>query len=261
MKFKEKRPLYLLKEVAEILRGEKGCAWDKKQTSKTLKPYLLEEVYELCEAIDNEDQENMKEELGDYMYQAFAHAQIADENKNFSIDDVAQAMVDKLIRRHPHVFGNISGNNEKEISLRWEKIKKEEKKERTSILEGVPKALPALVKAYRVQEKVSKVGFDWSKGEEVLAKIEEEVLEFKEALAVKKREEIEEEAGDLLFSLVNFLRFYKINSEDVLQRATIKFSRRFKKIEEKIREQGKEFENFSLAELDQFWEEVKSEER
>jgi len=255
--FKEKRPLYILKELAQILRGEDGCAWDKKQTPKTLRPYLIEEVYELYEALESDDPEKIKEELGDYLYQAFAQAQIAMEKKQFSIDEVAQGIIDKLILRHPHVFGQEQTLEADEVKARWEKIKKKEKPERKSILEGVPKHLPALLKAYRVQEKVSKVGFDWSKLDEVVLKLEEELKEFKRAVALADKDNIAEEVGDILFSLVNVLRFLEIDPESALQKSVAKFMSRFQIMEKMALREGFKLEEKSLEELDLLWEESK----
>ena len=201
MEFKEKRPLYLLEEIAAILRGENGCAWDKEQTSASLKPYLIEEAYEVYEAIEKGDSDNLKEELGDLLYQVYAHAQIKKEEGDFTIDDVAQGIVTKLVRRHPHVFGNETVKDAREVIERWEKIKKKEKADRESILDGVPSHLPALLKAYRVQQKAARLGFDWEKIDDAAGKLDEEVAEFREALKSPDRNEdaITGEFGDVLF--------------------------------------------------------------
>ncbi len=257
MNFKETRPLYLLAEIADILRSKNGCAWDREQSHQTLKPYLIEEAYELYDAIESDDTKHMKEELGDLLYQIYAHAQIAAEKNNFTIDDVARGITDKLVYRHPHVFGDESAKDAKEVIDRWEKIKKTEKSHRESILDGVPAHLPGLLKAYRVQQKVSRVGFDWEKTDDVVAKIEEELEEFKEAFSSGNREHALEEAGDILFSMANLLRFAGINPEEALQKTVKKFITRFGHIEKRCEEMNREMEEMSLDELDGLWEEAK----
>jgi tetrapyrrole methylase family protein/MazG family protein len=259
MKFKEKRSLYRLKEVASILRGEEGCAWDRAQTSKTLKPYLIEEAYEVYEAIEKEDHKHLKEELGDLLYQIYAHSQIAEESNLFSIDDVARAIIEKLIRRHPHVFGDEIAYDKQEVIEKWEKIKKREKSHRDSILDGVPPQLPALLKAYRVQQKASRVGFDWDRIKDVLVKLDEETGEFKESIKQKDRRKIEDEIGDILFTIVNISRFLEINPEEALSRTVEKFILRFKFIEREVLKSGKEIEDMSPEELDSIWERSKGE--
>ncbi|MCP4136419.1 MAG: nucleoside triphosphate pyrophosphohydrolase [bacterium] len=261
MEFKEKQPLYLLAEIAEILRAEGGCAWDREQTSKTLRPYLIEEAYELYDAIESEDPEHIKEELGDCLYQAYAHAQIAKEQNQFTIDDVAMGIVTKLIRRHPHVFEDKEDKSASEVKIEWEKIKKTEKANRESILDGVPAHLPALLKAYRVQHKVADVGFDWEHIEDTVEKLDEEVGELKEAIALNDKENIIEEAGDILFSIVNVLRFIKVNPEEALRATIDKFVSRFKYIEEKVAAEEQDMNEMSLEELDELWEEAKNEKR
>ncbi len=258
--FKEKKlkPFYKLVEVMEKLRGENGCPWDKKQTHKSLKPYLIEEVYEVINAIDREDYEELKEELGDLLLQVVFHAQLAKEEGKFTIDDVANGIVEKLIRRHPHVFGDVKVSGSEEVLKNWEKIKKEEGKK--SIFDGVPEGLPALLKARRVQEKAKRVGFDWDSIDGTLDKVEEEVRELKEAVVNKDKEKISEEFGDLLFSLVNVSRFLGIDAEDSLRLTVNKFMDRFRSIEKKVRESGKKVEDYSLDELDRMWNEAKKEE-
>lgn len=260
MKFKEERPLYLLEEIATILRGENGCAWDREQTYESLKPYLIEEAYEVCEAIEKKDSENLREELGDLLYQVYAHAQIAREEGRFNIDDVARAIAEKLIHRHPHVFGNETASTAQEVIERWEKIKKKEKAGRESILDGVPAQLPSLLKAYRVQQKTSRLGFDWETIDGAAKKLDEEVAEFKEALsrnAGTDRAAIEGEIGDILFSIVNISRFAGVNPEDALGRTVEKVMRRFKFIEHEAAARGAKIEEMSLEEMDALWEEAK----
>src|SRR4030042_1151 len=233
MEFKAQRPLYVFEEIVSMLRDEKGCPWDRKQTHQTLRPYLIEEAYEALDAIDSGDPEHIKEELGDVLLQVALHPHIAREQKQFTIDDVAQCIVDKIILRHPHVFGDDTVTDADHVVERWEQIKKREKPHRTSLLDGVPKNLPALLKAYRVQQKVSRVGFDWERIEDAAGKLDEESGERKHALASTDRKNIVDEAGDILFSIVNPLRFMKINPEDALLTAIEKFIVRFQTIEKR----------------------------
>jgi tetrapyrrole methylase family protein / MazG family protein len=255
LKFKEERPLYMLMELASVLR--KKCPWDKEQTSKSLKPYLIEEAYEAYEAIESGDNEHMKEELGDLLYQVYAHSEIADEKNCFTIDDVAKGIIEKLIRRHPHVFGEEEVNDKHDVIKNWEIIKKKEKNHRESILDGVPKELPALLKAYRIQQKVSRVGFDWEKEEDIVKKLDEEVIEFKEVLKNTNPEKMKEEAGDILFTIVNILRFIDINPEEALSAAVQKFIHRFKFIELESAKENKNLNDMSLSEMDELWEKAK----
>ncbi len=257
MNLNDKQPLYRLKEVARILRAENGCPWDREQTFSSLKPYLVEETYEVYDAIESGDLNDLKEELGDLLYQIYAHSEIASETSSFTIDDVANGISDKLIRRHPHVFGNENITDSRGVKIRWEEIKKTEKMERNSILDGIPRHLPALVMAYRIQDKVSHVGFDWEKIDDAVAKLDEEVGEFKEAVTLDEQEKIVDEAGDILFSLVNVLRFKKIDAEDALRKTIDKFSTRFRYIEKRVKESGRQISDMSLEELDKFWEESK----
>ncbi len=252
-------PLYKLKEIASTLRSEHGCAWDKAQTSDTLKPYLIEEAYEVYQAIENGNNENLKEELGDLLYQIYAHAQLASEQNIFDIDDVASCVIEKLIRRHPHVFGNETAKDKYEVIDRWEKIKKKEKQNGQSLLDGVPIHLPALLKAYRVQQKVSRVGFDWDRIQDVVAKLHEEVNEFNTALKndSNNREALKEEIGDILFTIVNIARHVEINPEEALQHTVSKFITRFKHIETRLEEMNKDITQTPLQVLDALWEESK----
>ncbi len=257
MEFKSNSSLYKLREIAAILRAEGGCAWDRAQTSKTLKPYLIEEAYEVYEAIESGDPANLKEELGDLLYQVYAHSQIADEEGKFSIDDVADGISAKLVYRHPHVFGDEKAETSEEVIDRWEKIKKKEKAHRESILDGVPVHLPALLKAYRVQQKVSRIGFDWDKIEDVEAKLEEEISEFRESLGTEDHQHITEELGDMLFTLVNIARFLDINPEEALLKTVDKFMGRFRYVEKRSGEEKKDMDTMTLEELDALWEEAK----
>ncbi len=253
----DKNPLLRLKEIAAILRAENGCPWDREQNFISLKPYLIEEAYEVIDAIDKADIDEFREELGDLLYQVYAHAQIAAEQSLFTVDDVAQGIVDKLIRRHPHVFGDENINDSKGVKDRWEKIKKTEKSGRRSVLEGIPRHLPALTMAYRVQEKVSHVGFDWEKVDDAVKKIDEELNEFKEAVSNNSKEMMKDEAGDILFSIVNVLRFSGIDPEDALRGTVNKFIKRFRYIESVSESQGKSISSMTLEEMDSLWDESK----
>ena len=255
---RNKPPLYQLAEISSILRSENGCAWDREQTPKSLKPYLIEEAYELYDAIENEDNEHTLEELGDLLYQIYAHAQIASEKGLYDIDDVAMGISEKLVRRHPHVFGDEQVKDSSEVLEKWEQIKKKEKSERESILDGVPNHLPALLKAYRVQEKVSRVGFDWDNPDDALLKLDEEVAEFREAVASGKREHLVDEAGDILFSMVNVLRLCGVDAEEALQGTTKKFMSRFGAMERECRRNDMDMKDMGLEELDILWEKAKS---
>ncbi len=257
MKFNEKRPLYKLAEIAARLRAKDGCPWDIEQSNESLKPYLIEEAYEVYDAIDNKNDKNLKEELGDLLYLIFSHTQIKKEDEIFDIDDVAAGVIEKLIRRHPHVFGEESIKNSEEVSDRWEQIKKSEKSKEESILDGVPKNLPSLLKAYRIQEKVSRIGFEWEKVSGAIEKLDEEIAELKEALEKNNKDMIVEEAGDMLFSIVNILRYIKVNPEEALNGTTKKFTKRFKYIEKSVSKSGKNMEDMTLKELDLLWEESK----
>jgi tetrapyrrole methylase family protein / MazG family protein len=258
MNLKDTSPLYRLKEIARILRAENGCPWDREQTLSSLKPFLIEETYEVYDAIESGDMNELKEELGDLLYQIYAQSEIASETSSFTVDDVADGIVNKLIRRHPHVFGDENINDAKGVKVRWEKIKKEEKTGRKSVLDGVPRHLPALAMAYRVQDKVSHVGFDWEKIDDAIAKLDEEIGEFKEAVNLEDKDKIIDEAGDILFSLVNVLRFKKVDAEDALRKTIDKFTDRFKYIEVKVNDTGKSIDKMSLEELDVLWEESKT---
>jgi len=258
MNFNEKRPLYILEEIAAILRGENGCAWDREQTSKSLKPYLIEEAYEVYDAIESGNTEEIKEELGDLLYQVYAHSQIAAEKGLFTIDDVAKGIAHKLVHRHPHVFGEEVITSADEVSDRWEKIKKKEKSHRESILDGVPRHEPALLRAYRIQQKVSRIGFDWEKIEDVINKIDEEVDELKKAVADNDRDAIVDESGDILFSIVNALRFISVNPEEALTGAIQKFISRFRHVEKAADAMGRDMDEMSIIELEELWQDSKT---
>ena len=257
--------LIRLVQIAAILRGENGCVWDKEQTIFSLKPFLLEECYELLAAIDEEgidkegnNNDKVKEELGDVLYQVIFLSQIFTEEKKFTIADVIDHICAKLIRRHPHVFGNEKVTNSREVLARWEEIKKEEgKTPKKSVLDGVPYQLPGLLRAHRIQEKAARVGFDWEYADQVLAKIREEIQEFEDAFFVQDTQEMENELGDLLFSLVNMARFIKVDPEKALAGTIGRFISRVHFMEKKAQEEGRSLMEMSIQEMDNLWEVAK----
>jgi tetrapyrrole methylase family protein/MazG family protein len=245
-----------LVDVMKRLRGQGGCPWDREQNHESLKPYLLEEAYEVLDAIDRNNDKALREELGDLLLQIVFHAQIAAEENRFTIEDVAGTIVEKLRRRHPHVFGERKVKDSDEVLRNWEAIKKGEGKE--SVLSGVPGGLPALLRARRVQEKAKRVGFDWDSIDGVMTKVNEEMRELKEASESGDRARVDEEFGDLLFSLVNFSRFLRVDAEDSLRKTIDKFSTRFQRMERLAKERGKSsLESCTLEEMDRLWEEAK----
>ena len=249
-----------LVEVMARLRAADGCPWDREQTHATLKPYLLEEAYEVLEAIDRQDDEELCKELGDVLLQVVFHAQVAREEDRFSIDEVCRAIVGKLVRRHPHVFGDVQVDSAREVVANWERIKQDERQDQAtpaSVLDGVPKHLPALLRAQRIQTRAARVGFDWDHIAGPLDKVEEEFAEMRKVWQAGDAAQTEEEFGDLLFALVNTGRFLELCPEDALRRAVIKFERRFRAVETLFREQGKDLEEASLEEMDRVWDQVK----
>ena len=242
------------------LRAPGGCPWDREQSREDLKTYLVEETYEVLDAIDRGDPSSLKEELGDLLLQVVFHAQIADEEKSFDIWDVCRAINGKLIGRHPHVFGEVKADTPDQVLKNWEAIKKAERGGRASSLDGVPKVLPALLKAYRLQQKASRVGFDWKNISDVEGKVDEEWRELKEAAESGRLERVKEELGDYLFAIVNLARFLKVDPEDALQMANEKFTRRFRAVEEEAKGQGRDIHGMALEEMDEIWEEVKKRE-
>ena len=252
-----------LVEVMRRLRGPGGCPWDREQTFQTLKPCLLEETYELLEAMDGNDLALHVEELGDVLLQVVFQCAIREEEGLFSFDDVAAALADKLVRRHPHVFGDVSVNSSGEVLRNWEAIKQTEKgkKPDRSAIDGVPATLPALLKAQRVQAKAARVGFDWQDASGATEKIAEELSELREAVAEGDKAKMTDEMGDLFFSVVNYCRFIDVDAESALEGTNKKFSRRFREVERRVREQGKTLKACTLAELDAVWDAVKAEER
>lgn len=231
------------------------CPWDKKQTMETLRHLTIEETYELGDAILDNDLEEVKKEVGDLLLHLVFYAKIGSETNSFDIADVCNSICEKLIHRHPHIYGDVKVEDEQEVKRNWEKLKLKEG--RTSVLEGVPKSLPALVKASRIQEKVSGVGFDWEKPEQVWEKVEEELEEFKVEVTKNDADAMESEFGDVLFSLVNYARYKNINPENALERTNKKFTKRFQYLESKAKTLNKDLKDMTLAEMDVFWEEAK----
>jgi XTP/dITP diphosphohydrolase len=242
-----------LLDIMDDLREK--CPWDKKQTLESLRHLTIEETYELGDAILDHDLPEIKKELGDLLLHIVFYAKIGSETNDFDIADVANGICDKLIDRHPHIYGDIVVENEEQVKQNWEKLKLKEG--RTSVLEGVPKSLPALVKASRIQDKVKAVGFDWEETHQVWEKVQEEIAELQVEIAAKNQDKMEAEFGDVLFSMINYARFLNVNPEDALERTNKKFIHRFKYLESKANELGKSLSDMSLAEMDVFWEEAK----
>ncbi len=254
-------PIRRLVAIMATLRGPGGCPWDHKQTHQSLTPHLIEEAYEMIEAVEEGNDPHLVEELGDVLLQVVFHAQIAREGDRFDLDTVAQSICDKLIHRHPHVFGDAQAHTSQQVLSQWERIKAEEKRlERDSITSGIPKQLPALLRSAKLQKKVARVGFDWDGIEDVLAKVEEELAELRQSLALRDQAAIELELGDLLFSVVNVARFAKVDPEIALHRSIEKFIRRFRQVEQMVESSGRPIQECSLRELDAFWERAKMDE-
>ncbi len=231
------------------------CPWDKKQTMESLRHLTIEETYELGDAILDKDLDEVKNELGDVLLHLVFYAKIGSETNDFDIADVANAICDKLINRHPHIYGDVEVNDEEEVKRNWENLKLKEGK--TSVLEGVPKSLPALVKASRIQEKVAGVGFDWEEPQQVFEKLQEELQELQHEINVQDTDKIEAEFGDVLFSMINYARFLNVNPENALERTNKKFIKRFQYLEAKAKEGNKALKDMTLAEMDVFWNEAK----
>ncbi len=249
-------------EIMAILRGPDGCPWDKEQNADTIKGHLIEEAYEVIEAINNKDYDELKEELGDLMLQVVFHSQLAKEEDKFDIKDVTEAINAKLIRRHPHIFADDKTVSKEEVLKRWEEIKREEKVEKKkeqvhSYLDGVPKGLPSLSYSQRLQTKAARVGFDWQAEEPVIDKIEEEISELREAMKAEDNSHIEKELGDLLFSVVNLARRLGIDAESALMRSSAVFTKRFSKMEALSDKAGSDFAKLTLAEKEALWNKAK----
>ncbi|MCB9206196.1 MAG: nucleoside triphosphate pyrophosphohydrolase [Ignavibacteriales bacterium] len=243
-----------LVKIMRRLRNE--CSWDSVQTFDSIKSSTLEETYEVIEAIDDKNYDDLKHELGDLLLHIVFHSVIAEDQNLFSINDVIDSISDKLVRRHPHVFSDVAVENNKDIERNWETIKMNEGRE--SILQGIPKNLPELQKAARMQEKVSKIGFDWDNKEDVWKKVIEEIEEMHESEKLGNKELFEKEMGDVFFALINYSRFLGINAENALRRTNTKFLKRFQYIEKRLKEENKLITNSSLEEMDKYWEESKS---
>ena len=251
--------------LVERLRGDRGCPWDREQTRETLKPMLIEEAYEVLDALDSPDPGELKEELGDLLFQVVFHAQIACERREFDFADVVDRLHEKMVRRHPHVFGGADLRTSEDVLKNWEDIKANEKgvpstslpDSRKSLLDGIPSKLPALHEAYQMTAKAARVGFDWPDLDSILAKLNEESAELTAAYREGDGRHVAQEVGDLLFVIVNVARFLGIDPETALRRCNRKFNRRFRYVESKTKEQGRELRDTTLAEMDALWEEAK----
>ena len=247
-----------LLDIMDELRVK--CPWDRKQTNESLRTNTIEETYELCEALMRDDNVNIKKELGDLLLHIVFYAKIGEEKGAFDIKDVCDSLCQKLVYRHPHVFGEAKAETAGKVEQNWEELKLKEKGGNRTVLEGVPNSLPSLVKAHRIQDKVRNVGFDWEEREQVWDKVEEEYEELRAEIAHKDADKMEAEFGDLFFSLVNAARLYKINPDNALERTNQKFIRRFNYIEQQTRQQGRSLKDLTLAEMDALWNEAKSQE-
>lgn len=249
-------PFGKLVEIIAYLRSEEGCAWDRKQTHKSLVPYLIEETYEVIEAIEKDDHPALKEELGDLMCQVIFHCQLASERKDFDIDDSLNCINDKLIKRHPHVFKDKKDLDPRQVKEQWEKIKVSSG-EKKSVFSGIPKTMPALTKAFRVGEKAAGVGFDWNDAAQVMDKLDEEVEEVKKEVQSGNKEKVAEEIGDLLFAIASLARKMEINPELALGKALLKFQNRFALMEKDVSDAGNKLTDYSLDELEEIWQKIK----
>ena len=259
---KKKVTLEDLTGLMVTLRSEKGCPWDRKQTKDSLKPYIIEESYEVVEAVDERDPQKIKDELGDVLFQVVFYAQLLQEEDGLDIYDIIEGVHSKMVRRHPHVFGDADVKDANEVLVNWEQIKQTEKSaERASVLDGVPKDLPSLIKAHRIQSKVSHVGFEWENYHQVLEKLDEEFSELRQAYKHGDIEEVEDEFGDLLFVLVSIARFLDVNPDNALRKAISKFTKRFNAIEQQMQDMNKAWQDMSTEEMDSLWAEAKVEEK
>jgi MazG family protein len=251
-----------LVRIMERLRADGGCPWDREQTRQSLKPFLIEEAYEVVEAIDEGDTKQLLEELGDLLFQVVFHAQVAAERGEFTIGQVLAATADKMVRRHPHVFSDGTASTAGEVLEQWEKLKREERDATAAVpgsaLDGVPKELPALLRAQRLQDKASRAGFDWPEISGVIAKVQEELDELRAAVQAAAPNEIEEELGDLLFSLVNLARFLNLSAEDALRKSVARFTGRFRYMEQAVERGGRRLKEASPEEMNRLWEEAKA---
>ncbi|MBD5269940.1 MAG: nucleoside triphosphate pyrophosphohydrolase [Bacteroides sp.] len=242
-------------DVLDTLREK--CPWDAKQTNESLRPNTIEEVYELCDALISDDTPNIRKELGDVLLHVAFYSKIASEKGEFDIADVCDSLTDKLIFRHPHIYGEVKADNAEQVLRNWEEIKLKEKGGNKTVLSGVPKALPALIKADRIQEKAANVGFDWDEKEQVWDKVREEIEEVEAEIKSGNKEDLEKEFGDLLFSVVNAARLYGVNPENALERTNRKFISRFNHLEQRAKELGRNLKDMTLEEMDAIWDEAK----
>ena len=247
-------------KITETLMGDDGCPWDKVQTRESLKPYLVEETYEVLEALDGNDPEKIKDELGDLLYQILFHSKISSLKGEFDFRDVIDNLSEKMVRRHPHVFKEGKLNNPDQVIEQWEEIKKKEnnKVNQKSILDSIPINLPSLIKAQKLQKKAAKEGFDWEQINDVFDKLDEEIKEFKEAVLKKKNTDIQSEIGDIIFVITNIAKFYKVDAEEALRSTNNKFIKRFQYIEQKIKAKGKTLKDCPLEEMERYWQEAKN---
>jgi tetrapyrrole methylase family protein/MazG family protein len=248
-----------LVSIMENLRSSHGCPWDREQTMESLKTYLIEEVYEIMEAIEENDPEALREELGDLLFHILFLSRIAEEQGAFDIWDVIDRISKKMVTRHPHVFGEKKVSSSSEVEVNWSDLKEKEKSNRRSILDGIPKHLPALLRAHRITERAGRVGFDWEKTDDIFEKLDEEIGELNQALSQGHRQKIEDELGDVVFVLVNVARLVGINPEEALRKTTDKFIRRFHYIEKTLERSKKSLKEASLEEMDRLWEQSKDE--
>ena len=247
-------------KITDTLMGEDGCPWDKVQTRESLKPYLVEETYEVLDALDANDPEKIKDELGDLLYQILFHSKISSLKGEFNFRDVIDNLSEKMVRRHPHVFQEGELNTPDQVVKQWEEIKRNEKNQanQKSILDNIPKNLPSLLRAQKLQKKTAKEGFDWDQINDVFDKLDEEIAEFKEAVLKKKSADIQNEIGDIIFVITNIAKCYKIDAEEALRSTNNKFIKRFQYIEQKIEAKGKTLKDSPLEEMERYWQEAKN---
>ena len=247
-------------KITDTLMGEDGCPWDKVQTRESLKPYLVEETYEVLDALDANDPEKIKDELGDLLYQILFHSKISSLKGEFDFRDVIDNLSEKMVRRHPHVFKEGELNTPDQVVKQWEEIKRNEKNQanQKSILDNIPKNLPSLLRAQKLQKKAAKEGFDWDQISDVFDKLDEEIGEFKEAVLKKKSADIQNEIGDIIFVITNIAKCYKIDAEEALRSTNNKFIKRFQYIEQKIKAKGKTLKDSPLEEMERYWQEAKN---
>ncbi|MGE4319352.1 MAG: nucleoside triphosphate pyrophosphohydrolase [Deferribacterales bacterium] len=251
-----------LVNIVKKLRGENGCPWDREQNLYSIKNLFIEEAFELVDALDNEDIPNIREEIGDVLFHMVFHAAMAEDEGYFTLEDVLREISEKLVRRHPHVFGNTNVENTDEVLVNWDKIKLEEKKHKSKefILDDIPNAYPSMLRAFKIQEKVRKVGFDWNNADDCMEKVNEEFNEFTDAVRSGTKEEMEHELGDIFFALINISRFLKINPDEALRKANGRFTDRFNFIEKSLKAEGRQCSEASLEEMEKLWQEAKKSE-